>query len=334
MVNKMSYTKTNGNVSQTIIAEAYPTIPIIFVSSARDNRLPLHNSMGLSVTDKEEKTKVVTFVKGTESGRIDSFTLNGERLPDERLKSMKEVLKAFQNDTKKKYGLKVESNNYNVFSGSSDAGAAAFVVALNELFEADYTTERIAMLANSISESAVRAVYGGLNTLVVEGPGAPYGRQLASEEDLKGIRIFAMGFDYPSRISAAEIFQLTRSNPFYDYRLSMLPRWEAKIKLGLLNKDWNMVFSTAEENCANAHYLIESSGKRVRKKEMMSVVIDVEEMRDSGLPVYWTAGGGKVINAFTWEPHGEDVLKEFLRRGQKPVEYKVAPAARVIRKES
>ncbi|ASI13850.1 mevalonate pyrophosphate decarboxylase [Candidatus Mancarchaeum acidiphilum] len=310
-------------------AEANPTIPIIFVSSVRDNRLPLHNSMGLSVTDNEGKTKVVTHISRTDSGELESFILNGKALQLERVQSMSEVLRAFQKESGKNYGIKAESDNYNVFAGSSDAGAAAFVVALDKMFGTNYETEKIAFLANKISESAIRAVYGGLNTLVVEGPGAPYAKQLASEEDLKDIHIFAMTFDYDSRLSAAEIFQLTRSSPFYDYRLKMVPQWEAKIKLGLLHKDWNMVFSNAEDNCSNAHYLIESSGGRARKKEMMNAVIDVEEIRQSGLPVYWTAGGGNVINAFTWDPYASDVLKELRSRGQKPVEYKVAPSARV-----
>ncbi len=313
----------------SVTAEAYPTIPIIFVSSARDNRLPYHNSMGLSVTDLNGQTRVETKVTATDSGELDGFMLNGTELPKERMGAMENVLKVFQSDSDKKIGIYAESNNYKVYSGSSDAGAAAFVVALDKLFGTRYSQEKIALLSNTISESAVRAVYGGLNILVVEGPGAPYGRQLASEEDLKGIKIFAMGFDYESRISAAEIFQLTRSNQFYEYRLKMLPIWEAKIKLGLLNKDWNMVFSNAEDNCANAHYLIESSGKRVRKKEMMNAVIDIEEIRSEGTPVYWTAGGGKVINAFTWEPYSKKVLESLLRRGQKPVEYEVAPAAHV-----
>ncbi len=62
---------------------------------------------------------------------------------------------------------------------------------------------------------------------------------------------------------------------------------------------------------------------------MMNAVIDIEEIRSEGTPVYWTAGGGKVINAFTWEPYSKKVLESLLRRGQKPVEYKVAPAAHI-----
>lgn len=318
---------------EKVKAVAYPTIPIVFVSSVRDNRWPLHDTMGLAVTDLKEQTRTETIVEKTNSGKLDSFVVGKEKLPEERTRSVAEVLKIFQKDSGKKFGIKVESTNYAIYSGSSDAGAAALVVALNELFETNYTIEKIAELGMKISESAIRAIYGGINIMVVDGPGAPYGKQVASEKDLKEIRIFAMGFDYPTRISAEEIFQLTRSNPFYEYRLKMVPQWIAKIKLGLVNKDWNMVFSVTEENCANAHYLIESVGKRCRKKEMMNAVIDVEEIRESGLPVYWSAGGGKVINAISWGKEADKVLAELKKRGQKPIEYKVASGAKVIEKK-
>ena len=318
---------------EMVKAVAYPTIPVVFVSSVRDNRWPLHDTMGLAVTDLNGETRTETVVERTNSGKLDGFTLGKDKLPTERTRSVDAVLKTFQRDSGKNYGVKVQSNNYAVYSGSSDAGAAALVVALNEMFETNYSIAKIAELGNMISESAIRSVYGGLNIMVVEGIGAPYGKQLASPEDLKGVRIFAMGFNYESRVSAEEIFQLTRGSPFYEYRLRMVPQWIAKIKLGLMNKDWNLVFSVAEENCANAHYLIESSGKRCRRKEMMNAVIDVEEIRASGLPVYWTAGGGKVINAISWGKDADKVLAELKKRGQPVIEYKVAPGAKVIEKK-
>ncbi|HLD58245.1 MAG TPA: hypothetical protein VI977_01210 [archaeon] len=318
---------------EKVKAVAYPTIPVVFVSSVRDNRWPLHDTMGLAVTDLKEQTRTETTVEKTSSGKLDSFIVGKEKLPEERTMSVSEVLKIFQKESGKNFGIKVESTNYAIYSGSSDAGAAALVVALNELFETNFPIGKIAELGMMVSESAIRAIYGGLNIMVVEGIGAPYGKQLASEKDLKDLRIFAMGFDYPTRVSAEQIFQLTRANTFYEYRLKMVPQWIAKIKLGLLDKDWNLVFSVAEENCSNAHYLIESSGKRCRKKEMMNAVIDVEEIRESGLPVYWTAGGGKVINAISWGKEAEKVLAELKKRGQKPIEYKVAPGAKVIEKK-
>ena len=113
---------------------------------------------------------------------------------------------------------------------------------LNYLFQAGLPQDEIAKLANSVSESAIRAVYGGINILAVTPAPMFFARQVASEEDLKDIKIFGLEFDYESRLSAEEIFQLTRLNPFYQYRLNRIPEWIAQIKLGLLTKDWKRVF--------------------------------------------------------------------------------------------
>lgn len=318
-------------MKSSVTTVAYPTIPIVFVSSVRENRVPLHDTMGLAVTDLKGETRSETTVKALRENKIEFF-LEGKPLDAGKTRDIEAVVAEFQSAAGSSDGVRAESTNYQIYSGSSDSGAAALVRALDELYETHFSLERLAELGNRISESAGRAVYGGMNAYIVDGPLAPYGRQIASEVDLKGLRIFAMGFDYESRISAAEIFALTRANLFYEYRLKMVPTWIGRIKQGLLQKDWSMVFANAEDNCANAHYLIESSGRRCRKKEMMNAVIDVEEIRASGLPVYWTAGGGKVINAFSWGKEADSVLAQLKKRGQKPVEYKVASGAKVIRK--
>jgi mevalonate pyrophosphate decarboxylase len=284
--------------------------------------------MGMAVTDAKEETRSETTAELLNENRVE-FLLEGKPVDPRKQKDIERVVGVFQKAAGTAKGVRMTSSNHKIYSGSSDSGAAAIVAALNEIYGTDFSIEKLASLSMAISESGIRSVYGGLNAIFLS-PGGFYGAQLASEKDLANIRIFAMGFDYEARVSAEEIFQLTRSNPFYEYRLKAVPQWIAKIKLGLLRKDWSTIFSVAEENCSNAHYLIESSGKRCRRKEMMNAVIDVEEIRESGLSVYWTAGGGKVINAITWDPHAEAVLAELRRRGQRPIEYKVASGAKVI----
>ena len=320
-------------MKKKVTAVAYPTIPVVFNSSIRDDKVPLHDTMGLSVTDVSGEKRSETTAEIDNGKGLTQFILDGKPLDLFRLKSVENLVKHFMNKTGKEVGIKITSNNYKIYSGSSDSGAAALALALNELFEAGLSQEEIAELATSVSESAIRAIYGGINILVVNPPPSFHGKQLASEEDLKDIRIFGLEFDYESRVSAEEIFQLTRSNPFYEYRLKRIPEWIANIKLGLLHKDWKRVFENAEDNCHNAHYLIESSGKRCRRKEMMNACIDVEEIRAIGLPCYWTAGGGRVINVFSWGTDADKVKKELINRGYKPVEYKVAPGAKIIKSE-
>jgi mevalonate pyrophosphate decarboxylase len=289
--------------------------------------------MGLAVTDLKEEVRSETTIEVSPEKGGASFLLEGKPLDDEkRMADITKVFEQFKRAAKKDTGLKIESINYNIFSGSSDSGAAALVFALNELFASNLPKEKLAELGNTISESAMRSLYGGLNKYVVS-EGKPYGLQLASEEDLREIRIFAFCFEYKARVSAEEIFNICKASPYWEIRLKRVPFWVKNIEEGLKNKDWQRVFSNAEENCTNAHYLIENGGRRCRKKEMMDVCIDVEEIRASGLSAYWTAGGGRVINVFSWGEDSKKVLEELERRGHTPIEYKVASGPKIIFKE-
>ncbi len=323
-----------------VVSVAYPTIPIIFVASVdNQTRVPLHDTMGLAVTDLQMKTRSTTTITTVPRQGVDFLIRDIKtdppktvemRLDEKRQRDVDKIVREFSGASST--GLRVESDNVDIFSGSSDSGAAAFVVGLDSLFGTRFPRSKLALLANRMSESAIRSVYGGMNAYVVS-EGDPRGEQVASEKHLEPLRIFAMGFNYESRVSAQEIFDVARVSPFWQMRLDRVPHWRAEITSALGRSDWGTVFKNAEENCSNAHYLIETGGKRARRKEMMAAVIDVEEIRASGLPVYWTAGGGKIINAFSWGPKADRVLEELLRRGQKPVEYKVAPAASVLRSE-
>jgi mevalonate pyrophosphate decarboxylase len=319
-------------MKRRVVTAAYPTIPIVFVSSVHPDRIPLHNTMGLAVTDKEEQVRSETEVTVTEGQDID-FILDGEKLDFERLTDVKKIVDFFMEKHGQRVGLNIKSTNYNIYSGSSDSGMAALVYALNELFETNLSQDELAKVSMLGSESSIRSVYGGINEINVDSYPNIIGKLVASDEELGNLKIFALTFDYESRVSAEQIFQATRSSHFYEYRLKMIPIWVAKIKLGFLTNDWKTVFSVAEENCANAHYLIECAGLRCRKKEMMNACIDVEEIRDTGLPCYWTAGGGKVINVFSWGPDSEKVRQELINRGYQPKEYKVAPGPKIVSSE-
>ncbi len=314
-----------------VVSVAYPTIPIIFVASVNDKRIPLHDTMGLAVTDLKGETKSQTTIIVDSSLDKTIFLLEGQHVDARRESDINRVVEVFANESGKGgIALRIESINTNIYSGSSDSGAAALVVGLNELFDTNFSLGRLAQLGNHISESAGRSVFGGMNQYIVS-EGEPFGRQVASERELVGVRIFAMGFDYESRVSAQQIFDVCRTSPFWQMRIDRIPYWRREVEEGLRQKDWKRVFANAEENCANAHYLIENGNLRPRRKEMMEAVIAIEDIRkENGLPVYWTAGGGKVINAFSWEPEAEKVLELLRGKGQNPVEYKAAPGAQAI----
>ncbi|RLJ04506.1 MAG: hypothetical protein DRP18_04610, partial [Candidatus Aenigmatarchaeota archaeon] len=123
------------------IAVAYPTIPVVFVSSVHPDRIPLHNSMGLAVTDVKDEVRTETHVKLLKKKKIE-FYVNGKPLEKQKLQDAVKIIEIFRKN--QKAGLRIESRNYKIYSGSSDAGAAALVFALNDLFETNYSLDKLA----------------------------------------------------------------------------------------------------------------------------------------------------------------------------------------------
>ena len=136
------------------VSVAYPTIPIVFVSSVHPDRIPLHNSMGLAVTDLNEETRVETEIEV--SGNKIEFILNGQPLEKEKMRDLEKIIRIFEKESGKKIsGLKIKSENYKIYSGSSDAGAAALVVALDAIFETEMARDELAEISMLLSESSV-----------------------------------------------------------------------------------------------------------------------------------------------------------------------------------
>lgn len=313
-------------------AVAYPTIPIIFVAGVKEGtRIPAHNTMGMAVTDLKEEVRTETVVKAAK-GKGTKFILGEKELNLSENKDLDKIIKIFREKSGRDDGIEVESKNYKIYSGSSDSGLAALVYALDAFFETKLTQDELADISMIGSESSIRAVYGGLNEIYVEGLEKPRGEMLATPEQLKEIKIFALNFDKPGRHSAREIFETNQANPMWKTRLEFSPYWEKQIKDALKEKNLAKLFENAEQNCMHAHFLFECSGKRMHGKEMTAARIDVDEIRLAGIPCYWTAGGGNVINVFSFGKDAKKAKEELEKRGWKPLEYKVASGAKVIEK--
>lgn len=309
---------------KSVAYKAFPTIPVIFVAGVRKNSMtPIHNTMGMAVTDVKEQTRTETRVTLIQKPAVE-FWLDGKKVDLAKQTSLAKVIGFFTKRLGRR-GLRIESRNYHIYSGSSDSGMAALVFALNDLMGTRYSRQKLAEIAMLGSESSIRSVYGGISAILVNGLIKPRGKLVAPAEDLKDVHLFALTFDYPSRYSAREIFAVNQSNPQFKYRMAMIPFWEKQIVSGLKYRNFWKVFTAVEENVFNAHYLFECSGKRMRKKDMTNACIDVDEIRlEKDLPVFWTAGGGKVITVISWGKKAKKVKRELARRGWKPKDYKIA----------
>jgi mevalonate pyrophosphate decarboxylase len=313
------------------VAVAYPTIPIIFLGGITEDRRPLYNTIGLAVTDQQEKVRVETSVKVLQDDYDINFLIDGKPIAGKRGNDLLNAVKEFLKNYGANVGLDIESRNQGIISGSSDAGAAALSRALSDVSEANYPIEEVARYAMKCSESAIRSVYGGMSKIVVDQDSEVSGVKLVSEDELnKYIGIYSIQFNYPSRISADDIHSSIVSHPWFKYRVERIPEWTKNIEQALERRDFVTVFKNAEENIRNAHYLLEDVGVRVRKKEMMNCCLDVEDMRRNGIETYYLVGGGNMVSIAFLNKQENLVFSELKKKGYNPIRYKVASGAKVI----
>ncbi|MBI2583077.1 MAG: hypothetical protein HYW25_00280 [Candidatus Aenigmarchaeota archaeon] len=315
-------------------AVAFPTIPVVFVGGIRENRRPMYNTVGMAVTDEFESIRTETTVEVRPKEYGINFLFEGKPLGGDRGRDILMAVKEFLKRADLDIGLHIESRNFSISSGSSDAGMAALVAALNDATQADMHLHDLAQIAMIGSESAIRSVYGGMNEIVVDPHPDLYGVQILSDKDLESIRLLAVTFNYPSRITADEIHAAIRTHPWFRNRVEHVNHyWIPRIRAAAHNKDLKQLFELAEENIRNAHYLLEEVGLRVRKKPIMNCWLDVEELRSQGLFAYCLQGGGNVVYIATLKEQLSQVQRELQGKGWQSQICKVASGPKIVRSE-
>ncbi|MBD3189799.1 MAG: hypothetical protein GF308_04105 [Candidatus Heimdallarchaeota archaeon] len=319
------------------IAKAYPTIPIIFLGGIKDDRSPIYDTMGLAVTDLAENTRTETAVELLSSAGSSSaddceisFLLEGESLQGKRGEETLETIRSFVRlaDIQEPVKLNIRSNNYNIFSGSSDSGLAALFTALNDVFELGLSQKELLEYAMQGSESAGRSLYGGLTHTIVDSQLEVV--QLASAEELSDLALFSIPFDYDSRLSADEIHSGIVTHEHFSERVAQIPQWVDGIKTALQAKDFIALLEVAEENIRNAHQLLEGVGLVVRKPKMMALCHLVEKMRELDILAYYLIGGGNLITLATTSKYAPDVATYLAKECWPYYPFKVAGSPKII----
>jgi mevalonate pyrophosphate decarboxylase len=320
-------------MKQKTVAIAFPTIPIIFLGGITPKRKPLYDTMGLAVTSLDETTRTETSIEikspNSKEPKID-FYLNNEKISGLRGSQILSSIKSFMELSRVNASIKIQSHNYQIFSGSSDSGLAAVFTALNDLFELNYTNDELLEHSMKGSESAGRSLYGGLTHTIIENETIKV-EQLASDQKLKNLALFSVPFQYDSRISADEIHKGIITNPEFDKRVAKIPEWVQRIKSALKNDDLISLLDTAEENIRNAHELLEGINLHVRKPEMLRLCNDIQRMRENNLPAYFLIGGGNLISVATTNQHSKQVAKELADLRWTFYPFKVASEPKILK---
>ncbi len=305
-------------------AVAYPTIPVLLLGGLknREKRIPFYTTMGLAVTDDRESVRTETVVSGGQGGQVEFF-INGERLvkvPGTRSEDIFRAIDILRSRAGYHGGLRIYSNNYNIVTGSSDAGAAALVTAISDFFGLDIEKDELMEIGRFASESVYRSMVGGLSLTEVVGERCR-ARQVASEGDLRDFRIFAIPFE-GERYSADTIHEKIVTHPQFWERVEGREEVVSRALRAVEKNDLVELMRIAEEDAMNFHYLLEWVGVRVIKDPMYEVTNCVREMRETGVQVYFTVAGGNMVYVYCTVRDEEEVGEKLKK--YRALKYKVA----------
>ncbi len=319
-------------MNKKTVAVAFPTIPIIFLGGVTPERKPLYDTMGLAVTSLDETTRTETSIEVISSNTKETnieFYLNKARISGLRGNQIMSAIKRFLDKSGVNASIEIQSQNYKIFSGSSDSGLAAVFTALNEIFELNFSKEELLEYSMKGSESAGRSLFGGLTHTIVSDESIRV-EQLASEQKLKDLALFSVPFQLASRYSADEIHQRIVTNTNYQKRVVKIPEWVQSIKSSLERDDIISLLDTAEENIRNAHELLEEVNLVIRKPEMMRLCNEIHKMRENDLPAYFLIGGGNLITVATIKQYAVQVSEQLAKHNWTYYPFKVASEPKII----
>lgn len=301
-------------------AKAHTNIALIKYWGKRNEALilPTNNSLSLTL-DGFYTTTSVDFQEDLTS---DIFMLNEEPVTGEALRRVTTFLDLVRARAgNEKLFANVHSiNQVPTAAGlaSSASGFAALAAASAKAIGLDLTDTELSRLTRQGSGSASRSVYGGFAEWEMgeqEDGSDSYAVPIAPREHWD-VRMAAVVLSSTmKKISSREGMKRTvETSPFYDGWIKSIPEDLNGIKEAIQAKDFTHVGEIAEANCLKMHAT--SLGAKPPftywLDATLRVMHQVQEMREQGIPAYFTIDAGPNVKVL-YLPEHEATVEKILR---------------------
>ncbi len=290
-------------------AVAHPIQGLVKYHGMRDHdrRYPYHDSISVCTAP----SRTVTTVQADPDREEDIVRVDGERLPEiGRVGAVFEEVR--QRAGKPDVGIHLESeSNFptNVGLGSSASGMAAAAVATAGALEWDADLSELSGIARLGSASAARATTGGFSIL----PGG------ADDETCRSQRL-SSSLEDELRIVVAvvdaykETEDAHREAPeshMFQARVAHVQDQLATVRAGLKAGDFEAVFETAERDSLSlaATTMTGPSGWIYWQPETLRVFDRVRNLREDGIPAYFSTDTGATVYVNTTASHADEVAR-------------------------
>ncbi|WP_405098514.1 diphosphomevalonate decarboxylase [Oceanobacillus sp. FSL H7-0719] len=301
-------------------AKAHTNIALIKYWGKRNEQLILPTNSSLSLTlDGFYTTTTVDF---QENLTEDMFTLNDTPETGEIFRRVTTFLDLVRRLAGKEqlYANVKSMNQVPTAAGlaSSASGFAALAAASTKAIGLELTDAELSRLTRQGSGSSSRSIYGGFAQWEMgkeEDGSDSYAIPIAPQEHWD-IRMAAVVLSSKmKKISSREGMRRTvETSPFYDGWLQSIPADLDGIKKAIQAKDFTRVGEIAEANCLKMHAT--SLGAKPPFTYWLDATVrvmhQVQEMREQGIPAYFTIDAGPNVKVL-YLPEHEKAVEKILR---------------------
>jgi phosphomevalonate decarboxylase len=289
-------------------AKAHPIQGLVKYHGMRNEelRLPYHDSISVC-TAPSHTTTTVEFDPDLSADR---YVVDGEDLEGRGAERIDSVVEHVRELAGVDHRVRFESENdfpTNIGFGSSSSGFAAAAVALVEAAGLELTLPEISTVARRGSSSAARAVTGAFSHL----------RTGLDDADCRSERI-ETGLEEDLRIVAAEIpaFKHTEEaheeaaeSHMFEARMAHIHEQIATMRHALREGDFEGAFELAEHDSLSlaATTMTGPAGWVYWEPETLSVFETVRELREEGVPAYFSTDTGASVYVNTTAAHVDRV---------------------------
>jgi phosphomevalonate decarboxylase len=314
-------------------AKAHPIQGLVKYHGMRDPelRLPYHDSISLCTAPSHSKTTAEFDPDRT----ADEYVVDDEVVEGRGAERIRAVVDHVRDLAGTEDRVRLESRNdfpTNIGFGSSSSGFAAAAVALCTAAGLDLTHPEMSTVARRGSSSAARAVTGAFSHL----------RTGLNDHDCRSERIdVPESFEEDVRIVAAEIpaFKHTEEahaeaadSHMFEARLAYIHEQLAEMRDALRSADFDRAFETAEFDSLSlaATTMTGPAGWVYWRPETLEVFQAVRDLRQEGIPVYFSVDTGASVYVNTTSEHVDRVESSVADLGIDTRVWRVGGPARVL----
>lgn len=297
-------------------ARAHTNIALIKYWGKADKEfiIPMNNSLSLTLDAFYTET-MVTF---SETFTQDTFYLDGARQDEKSTKKVSQFLDLVRSLAQKDLFATVESQNFVPTAAglaSSASGLSALAGACNAALELNLSDQDLSRLARRGSGSACRSIYGGfVEWEKGQDDASSFAKVVPSdqwEDDLA--MIFILINDQQKDVSSRDGMERTvETSVFYDGWLKTSPIDLQTAKEAIAKKDFDKLGTVTEANGLKMHgtTLGATPPFTYWSPESLTAMNRVREIRQMGLPCYFTMDAGPNVKVLCQKKDVKQILEQ------------------------